>query len=83
MLFLPNQSIKISEIAEILALVQDGQSMTSLQVLELFPSSRAIYATREQVAEVLVRKFLPTFGEGLTLQGRNVIYFELLLEKLR
>jgi len=40
------------------------------------------YPNRGQIAELLVRKFLPTFHTGLYLQGKNKIYLEELVTNL-
>lgn len=80
--FFPKKSLTVPEIAEILSLAPGGQEMTTLDIIGMLGKNMK-YATREQVAELLVRKYLDTFHERLYLQWKNRIYFEELKKKLR
>lgn len=79
--FFPNKSVTVPEVAEILAKVWEGQDFTRLQIIKDLDNNQ--FATRSEIAEILVRKFIPHLSEALYLQGNNRVYFEQLLQELK
>ena len=79
--FLPNTSMKSTEVANILSRIPEWQQFTTIDIQEMLWDTK--YPNRWEISELLVRKFIPLFRDSLYLQWQNRIYFEELAKRLR